>query len=76
MLALRVRDGIPDRIRSHRSDGVCRFAAFYPDGRCDWCAAVDAREAAAAVEPNPNVIVMPQRWQHVEDDVAPMRRIA
>ena len=77
MLALRVRDGIPDRIRAHRSTGVCRFAAHYPDGVCDWCAAVDAREAAAEVEPNPNVVVMPQRWQQGEDDnVTPIRRIA
>jgi hypothetical protein len=76
MLALRMRDGLPDRIRAHRSTGVCRFATLYPDGDCDWCAAVDTREAAAAPVPNPNVIVMPQRWLRTEDGVTPMRRSA
>jgi hypothetical protein len=78
VLALRMRDGVPNRVRSHRDEvtGACRYAKYYPDGGCAWCAAFDAREAAAAVEPMPNVIVMPQRWQRGEDDDAAVRRIA
>lgn len=77
VLALRLRDGVPNRVPAHRSTGACKYAEAYADGRCDWCDALDAREAAQApAEPNPNVVVMTTRWQHAVEDAVPVRRIA
>jgi hypothetical protein len=52
---LTLRDG-PLRARSlpHRASGDCRYAEFYPESGCPWCAAVERRrqrelEAGAAV---------------------------
>ena len=75
VLALRLRDGVPDRIRPHREDGVCRYARHYPDGGCDWCAAIDAREAAVALQPE-KVVSLAERRHVAEKAPATIRRIA
>ena len=77
MLTLRLRDGVQTPVPAHRRTGACKYGAFYPDSGCEWCKALDAREAATApAEPNANVIVMAQRWQHADEDAIAVRRIA
>ena len=78
MLSLRLRDGRPNRVPHHRSTGDCKYANVYViTGECDWCKVLDAREASEApAQPNPNVIVMPLRFQHSDGNVARVRRTA
>jgi hypothetical protein len=77
VLSLRLRDGLPNRLPGHRSTGACKYGEFYLDGECEWCQALDAREALEApAQPNPNVIVMPARFQQGHEDDAPVRRSA
>jgi len=77
VLALRLRDGRPNAVPGHRRTGECKYSKIYAPGECDWCKALDAREASEQpAEPNGNVIVMSQRFQQPEQDVALMRRSA
>jgi hypothetical protein len=72
VLALRLRDGRPGPVPEHQRRGTCRYEKFYPNGGCDWCRAIDKRGAAEAPpEPNPDVIVVTDRWQLPHEDVAP-----
>jgi hypothetical protein len=77
VLALRLRDGVPNAVPNHRRSGKCKYAKVYVPGECDWCRALDLREESAQpAEPNGNVIVMSQRFQQAEQSVALMRRSA
>jgi hypothetical protein len=77
VLALRLRDGVPNAVPHHRRTGACKYANVYKAGDCDWCKALDRREEAAKpAEANSNVIVMSLRFQQAESDALPMRRIA
>ena len=77
ILALRLRDGVPNAVPGHRRTGTCKYDKVYGPGECDWCKALDRREEASQpAQPNGNVIVMPLRIQHAEEDVVPMRRSA
>jgi hypothetical protein len=77
VLALRLRDGVPNAVPNHRRTGKCKYAKVYAPGECDWCKALDRREEAAQpAEPNGNVIVMSTRFQQSEQDFVRMRRSA
>jgi hypothetical protein len=77
VLALRLRDGVPNAVPGHRRTGKCKYAKIYGSGECDWCQALDRREESAhPAEPNGNVIVMSQRFSQAEQGVALMRRSA
>jgi hypothetical protein len=77
VLWLRLRDGVPNPVPNHRRTGACKYARVYGPGECDWCKALDRREEASQpAQPNGNVIVMGLRFQHAEEDVVAMRRIA
>jgi hypothetical protein len=78
VLALRLRDGVPNRMPQHRNTGACKYLRFYADGGdCEWCRALEAREAVTTPAEIPsNVIVMSLRRPHAGEDAVPARRIA
>ena len=77
VLALRLRDGVPNAVPGHRRSGKCKYARVYGPGECDWCQALDLREAAEQpTEPPANVIVLSLRSQQAEHADALMRRSA
>ena len=45
-----LRDGPLRRSLPHDASGACRYAAYYPDADCPWCAAVRRRNAREAAQ--------------------------
>jgi hypothetical protein len=77
VLALRLRDGVPNAVPGHRRNGACKYARVYGPGECDWCRALDLREAADRPGEAPaNVIVLSLRLNQAERDDDLMRRSA
>lgn len=77
VLALRLRDGVPNAVPGHRRNGACKYARVYGPGECDWCQALDLRDAAEQpAEPPANVIVLSLRSEHAAQAGALMRRSA
>jgi hypothetical protein len=77
VLALRLRDGVPNAVPNHRRRGTCKYVKVYGPGECDWCKALDLREESAQPDqPHDNVIVLSLRLQQAAQDVVPLRRSA